>query len=341
MTAGKHWTAAEFSDLSSKLITEETLKQMRFALRAAAEQAKELEALKSARPPDGYAVVPVVPTMGMWDDFSAVHSVPFDEFMEAYKAMINGMKVAEYPPCKGKNCGATDGVSHSSECVAEHDTTVNAASQSAAPVSETVMAHELRVMGIFRQALTRISRMKYNDRSTVHEGNAWAKFQGLNRDVCEMFAIADEALLQDIAPAPAADGDAQCSHSDTFEYDGALKCLFCGALALDGKTWELPKGRLAIGVPFRTESAGQTPCRETLSSPGLNASSDSTNGISPLTEAASPDERRVSAQSVPADPAGERAREDEIERICAGQAKQPKMHEELERFLLLEMRRHR
>lgn len=25
------------------------------------------------------------------------------------------------PPCKGTNCGATDGVSHSQECRAEHD----------------------------------------------------------------------------------------------------------------------------------------------------------------------------------------------------------------------------
>lgn len=29
------------------------------------------------------------------------------------------------PPCKGTNCGATDGVSHSPECHAEHDAACN------------------------------------------------------------------------------------------------------------------------------------------------------------------------------------------------------------------------
>jgi hypothetical protein len=27
----------------------------------------------------------------------------------------------KYPPCKGTNCGCTDGRSHSAECVAEHE----------------------------------------------------------------------------------------------------------------------------------------------------------------------------------------------------------------------------
>ena len=29
-----------------------------------------------------------------------------------------------YPPCKGANCGCTDGVSHSSECFAEHEAAI-------------------------------------------------------------------------------------------------------------------------------------------------------------------------------------------------------------------------
>ncbi len=33
--------------------------------------------------------------------------------------------IVENPSCKGKNCGATDGVSHSPECQAEHEATVN------------------------------------------------------------------------------------------------------------------------------------------------------------------------------------------------------------------------
>ena len=39
--------------------------------------------------------VPEEPTMGQWDDFCKVHSVPFDEFERAYKAM---MKDAPPPP---------------------------------------------------------------------------------------------------------------------------------------------------------------------------------------------------------------------------------------------------
>jgi hypothetical protein len=36
----------------------------------------------------GYVMVPVEPTMGQWDDFCAVHHVPFDTFIKAYKAML-------------------------------------------------------------------------------------------------------------------------------------------------------------------------------------------------------------------------------------------------------------
>lgn len=32
-----------------------------------------------------------------------------------------------HTPCQGKNCGTTDGVSHSPECIAEHEAIVNAA----------------------------------------------------------------------------------------------------------------------------------------------------------------------------------------------------------------------
>lgn len=34
-----------------------------------------------------------------------------------------------YPPCVGRNCGATDGVSHSPECKADHTATVEAAAR--------------------------------------------------------------------------------------------------------------------------------------------------------------------------------------------------------------------
>jgi hypothetical protein len=40
----------------------------------------------------------------------------------AYSASFDPIKPAAgtYPPCTGMNCGATDGVSHSPECRAEH-----------------------------------------------------------------------------------------------------------------------------------------------------------------------------------------------------------------------------
>lgn len=58
--------------------------------------------------------------------------------------------------------------------------------------------------GIFRQALKKISLMKYNDRSTVHDGTALVKFDELNEQVCNMFGIADEALLKVDAHPPIA-----------------------------------------------------------------------------------------------------------------------------------------
>ena len=36
----------------------------------------------------GCVSVPVEPTMGQWDDFCAVFPVPFDKFIEAYKAAL-------------------------------------------------------------------------------------------------------------------------------------------------------------------------------------------------------------------------------------------------------------
>lgn len=42
-------------------------------------------------------VVPLEPTMGQWDDFCAVHHVPFDKFIAAYKAMLAGPELAAAP----------------------------------------------------------------------------------------------------------------------------------------------------------------------------------------------------------------------------------------------------
>ena len=40
----------------------------------------------------------------------------------ALKSEIKVLKLSlpKCPPCKGTNCGCTDGVSHSSECLAQH-----------------------------------------------------------------------------------------------------------------------------------------------------------------------------------------------------------------------------
>lgn len=39
-----------------------------------------------------YVALPTAPTMGMWDDFCAVHKVPFDAFEKACKAMLDGLR---------------------------------------------------------------------------------------------------------------------------------------------------------------------------------------------------------------------------------------------------------
>ena len=43
-----------------------------------------------AAPPvlEGWVMVPKEPTMGQWDDFCAVLPVPFNKFIEAYKAIV-------------------------------------------------------------------------------------------------------------------------------------------------------------------------------------------------------------------------------------------------------------
>jgi hypothetical protein len=45
-----------------------------------------------------------------------------------------------YPACKGKNCGCTDGRSHSSECLAEHEACISGMQQSATPTLDAMEA---------------------------------------------------------------------------------------------------------------------------------------------------------------------------------------------------------
>jgi len=44
------------------------------------------------------AALSAEPTMGQWDDFSSVFPVPFDKFIEAYKAMLGGSVRTEVTP---------------------------------------------------------------------------------------------------------------------------------------------------------------------------------------------------------------------------------------------------
>ena len=56
--------------------------------------------------------------------------VAVTQTFEQVAAMLGAVAVesvgtqSQYPPCQGMNCGATDGVSHSRECYAEHAATL-------------------------------------------------------------------------------------------------------------------------------------------------------------------------------------------------------------------------
>ena len=62
--------------------------------------------------------------LGAWCPADSVRRLEAD--MEALKAELAALKSQSnlYPPCKGANCGCTDGVSHSSECFAEHEAAI-------------------------------------------------------------------------------------------------------------------------------------------------------------------------------------------------------------------------
>lgn len=58
---------------------------------------------------------------GLWVDYDDAMAE-----INALKAELAALKSQSnlYPPCKGANCGCTDGVSHSSECFAEHEAAI-------------------------------------------------------------------------------------------------------------------------------------------------------------------------------------------------------------------------
>lgn len=59
------------------------------------------------------------------------------------------------PACKGINCGATDGVSHSRECQAEHEATMLGAFQAAAELRrlQAEVDHRINLYGELSDAL--------------------------------------------------------------------------------------------------------------------------------------------------------------------------------------------
>ena len=64
--------------------------------------------------------------------------------------------------CKGKNCGATDGASHSDECIAEHEQACGRADLNGLPVASYLIGGEpsltpCRVRGVVNEPLCRLS----------------------------------------------------------------------------------------------------------------------------------------------------------------------------------------
>jgi hypothetical protein len=58
------------------------------ALKSAPNEMAEMPDTRRLSDAGGTVRVPREPTMGHWDDFCAVHHVPFDKFIVAYKAML-------------------------------------------------------------------------------------------------------------------------------------------------------------------------------------------------------------------------------------------------------------
>jgi hypothetical protein len=48
------------------------------------------------------------------------------ELAHAYRLALRAL-ANTFPPCKGKNCGVTDGFSHSIQCIVEHNAAIDAA----------------------------------------------------------------------------------------------------------------------------------------------------------------------------------------------------------------------
>lgn len=77
-------------------------------------------------------------------------------------ALLSAPSPAGVDGCKGKNCGATDGVSHSDECIAEHEQACGRADLNGLPVASYLIGGEpsltpCRVRGVVNEPLCRLS----------------------------------------------------------------------------------------------------------------------------------------------------------------------------------------
>lgn len=78
------------------------------------------------------------------------------------RALLSAPSPAGVDGCKGKNCGATDGASHSAECIAEHEQACGRADSNGLPVVACLIGGEpsltpCPVRGVVNEPLCRLS----------------------------------------------------------------------------------------------------------------------------------------------------------------------------------------
>lgn len=84
------------------------------------------------------------------------------EMAAELRALLSAPSPAGVDGCKGKNCGATDGASHSAECIAEHEQACGRADSNGLPVVACLIGGEpsltpCPVRGVVSEPLCRLS----------------------------------------------------------------------------------------------------------------------------------------------------------------------------------------
>lgn len=104
-----------------------------------------------------------------------------------------------YPPCKGKNCGATDGISHSPECFAEHEATVNPGGKyDAQPTPSTLRDRLISAAALAVAA----------ERRGIYKNAAWVADEILSEDTNETTLTQDELKMFSAPAQPTPKTDA-------------------------------------------------------------------------------------------------------------------------------------